>query len=383
MTTLTPTPIEITIHQPEVGDYAPTYVFLSNPQKSLQGRDFIGKSVVLFFYLKDGSPTCTAEVCGFRELYSQFQKLNIEVIGVAVDSPEAHDRFAQQCKLPFPLISDANMQISGSYGTISVTRAGEQATLSMRRKTYLIDPAQRIVKIYDRVEDPMLHAPRVLADARELLAREEPRNILAHAPVLLIPNVLPRELCQELIRVWETEGNEDSGFMRQVDGQTVGIYDYSHKIRRDHFLKPGPTLDRVRKYISARVVPELNKAFNYDATRFEDIRIACYDAARGGYFRPHRDNTTEGTAHRRFAISLLLNDDYQGGYLRFAEFAPHLYRPEAGGAVVFSSSLIHEATDITAGRRFVLLTFFYGEREAKIREEYNIKTGGPYRSAGN
>lgn len=111
----------------------------------------------------------------------------------------------------------------------------------------------------------------------------------------------------------------------------------------------------------------MKRAFNYDVTRREDFRIACYDAARGGYFRPHRDNTTDGTAHRRFAMSLFLNGDYEGGRLRFPEYGPHRYRPEAGGAVVFSCSLLHEATDVTAGRRFVLLSFFYGEREARAR----------------
>jgi predicted 2-oxoglutarate/Fe(II)-dependent dioxygenase YbiX len=165
-----------------------------------------------------------------------------------------------------------------------------------------------------------------------------------------------------------------------VNGQTVGMYDYGHKIRRDHFLKSGPLLDEVKQRMSSRLIPEMQQAFNYPATRFEDFRVACYDASRGGYFRPHRDNTTDGTAHRRFAMSLLLNDDFEGGYLRFPEHSMHLYRPPAGCAVVFSSSLLHEATDVTAGRRFVLLSFFYGEAEARKREEYSRRTGGTYRA---
>jgi hypothetical protein len=165
-----------------------------------------------------------------------------------------------------------------------------------------------------------------------------------------------------------------------VEGKTVGMYDYSHKIRRDHFMKPGPDLKMVRDLIQSRVLPVLVQAFNYEATRFEDFRIACYDASRGGYFRPHRDNTTEGTAHRRFAISLLLNDDYEGGTLRFPEYGRSEYRPQAGCAVLFSCSLLHEAADVTAGLRFVLLSFLYGEKEAKMRQEYNIRTGGIYRA---
>jgi predicted 2-oxoglutarate/Fe(II)-dependent dioxygenase YbiX len=168
--------------------------------------------------------------------------------------------------------------------------------------------------------------------------------------------------------------------MKQVADKTVGMVDYKHKIRRDHFIKSGEIQTRLQSYLSARVVQEVRKAFNYAVTRREDFRIACYDASKGGYFRPHRDNTTEATAHRRFAMSLLLNDDYEGGFLRFPEYGKHTYRPEAGGAVVFSCSLLHEATDVTAGRRFVLLSFFYGEAEAKLREEYNKRVGGEYKA---
>ena len=132
-----------------------------------------------------------------------------------------------------------------------------------------------------------------------------------------------------------------------------------------------PLRDRLMHYIYHRVKPLVQQAFAFAATRFEDFRIACYDSQTGGYFRPHRDNTTAGTAHRVFAMSLNLNaGDYEGGYLRFPEFSPQLYRPGTGEAVIFSCSLVHEATEVTAGRRFVLLTFLYGEAQAKLRAAY-------------
>ena len=94
---------------------------------------------------------------------------------------------------------------------------------------------------------------------------------------------------------------------------------------------------------------------------------------KGGHFRPHRDNTTRGTAHRRFAVSLNLNaEDYDGGDLRFPEFGARTYRPPSGGACVFSCSLLHEATPITRGQRFVFLPFLYDEAARKVREE-NLK----------
>jgi predicted 2-oxoglutarate/Fe(II)-dependent dioxygenase YbiX len=108
-------------------------------------------------------------------------------------------------------------------------------------------------------------------------------------------------------------------------------------------------------------MPELSKAFAYRASRFEGCKIACYQASDRGFFSAHRDNLSPTTAHRRFALTLNLNDGYQGGQLRFPEYGPKLYRPAAGAALLFSCSHLHEVLDVTAGRRFVLLSFPFRE----------------------
>ena len=119
--------------------------------------------------------------------------------------------------------------------------------------------------------------------------------------------------------------------------------------------------------IGRRVLPELSKAFAYRASRFEGFKIACYQASDRGFFRAHRDNLSPATAHRRFALTLNLNDGYQGGQLRFPEYGPELYRPAAGAALLFSCSHLHEVLEVTAGRRFVL-SFLFGE-EPPARSE--------------
>jgi predicted 2-oxoglutarate/Fe(II)-dependent dioxygenase YbiX len=77
------------------------------------------------------------------------------------------------------------------------------------------------------------------------------------------------------------------------------------------------------------------------------------------------------TSHRRFAVSLVLNTgQFEGGSLRFPEFGGRLYSPpEAGGAVVFSCSLLHEAMPVTRGKRYVFLPFLYDEEGARQRED--------------
>jgi len=99
--------------------------------------------------------------------------------------------------------------------------------------------------------------------------------------------------------------------------------------------------------------------------------VACYEAG-AGHFRPHRDNTTSGTAHRRFAVTINLNaDDYDGGDLHFPEYGQRTYRAPTGGAIVFSCSMLHEATPVTRGKRYAFLPFLYDEVAAKQREANN------------
>ena len=120
--------------------------------------------------------------------------------------------------------------------------------------------------------------------------------------------------------------------MLDVEGQTVAVQDRSFKRRRDHHIRHEPTRIAMRERIERRLLPEIWKAFQFSATRIERYIVACYDAAEGGHFMAHRDNTLGGTAHRRFAVTINLNDDYEGGDLRFPEFGPQRYRGPVGGA---------------------------------------------------
>ena len=96
--------------------------------------------------------------------------------------------------------------------------------------------------------------------------------------------------------------------------------------------------------------------------------VACYSAEDGGHFAAHRDNTTAGTAHRRFAVSINLNEDFDGGEVSFPEYGPRGFKAPTGGAVVFSCSLLHRVSPVTRGRRFAFLPFLYDEAAAQLRQ---------------
>ena len=149
---------------------------------------------------------------------------------------------------------------------------------------------------------------------------------------------------------------------------TVGVHDHSHKVRKDYNIEQPEVKQQIQARVIRRVVPEILKVHHFKVTRMERYLVACYAAEDGAHFRAHRDNTTSGTAHRRFAVSINLNAEFEGGEVSFPEYGPESFKPPPGGAVVFSCSLLHAVSQVRSGRRYAFLPFLYDAEAAKIRE---------------
>jgi predicted 2-oxoglutarate/Fe(II)-dependent dioxygenase YbiX len=252
-------------------------------------------------------------------------------------------------------------------GALKALRAAEPDG-TVRTGWMLLDPGLRVFGIW-----PLDQGAEAMATLAALPPPEKHAGVPLHAPVLIVPRVFEPAFCRRLIELYERQGGGESGFMRDVDGKTVGITDHSHKRRKDALIEDADLQTQFRARINARLAPEIRRAFQFNPTRIERYIVACYDGADRGFFRAHRDNTTLGTAHRRFAVTINLNTgDYEGGELCFPEFGPRTYVAPRGGAVVFSCSLLHEARPVTKGRRYATLPFLYDEAGAKVREA-NLK----------
>ena len=236
--------------------------------------------------------------------------------------------------------------------------------------------ADRMMRVVSAVPvDAPAAAERIAAAVKDVPSLGASKVVSAVAPVLIVPDVLDGELRREVTAAYEETGGAVSGMPRMVSGKPGLVADPSVKIRRDHTIAGTDLAARLTERIGQCVLPEIRKSFFYPVTRFEAFKVVCYDAGTGGYFRPHRDNTTPDSAHRRFAMTLNLNTgDYRGGELRFPEYGSALYAPDAGSAIVFSCSHLHEVTDVTEGRRFALLTFFYGDQDVRRRDPF--RAGG-------
>jgi thioredoxin-dependent peroxiredoxin len=127
----------------KIGDRAPDFSATTYDGKDIHLADFIGKrALVLFFYPKDGTPICTQEVCAFRDSYEKFIEAGADVIGVSGDSAESHRTFAQQQKLSFPLVSDADGSLRKAF------EVPNTMWLFPGRVTYVIDQTGIIRQIF-------------------------------------------------------------------------------------------------------------------------------------------------------------------------------------------------------------------------------------------
>ncbi|WP_020655349.1 2OG-Fe(II) oxygenase [Massilia niastensis] len=351
------------------GDPIPAFAArtASNPRYAFYTA--AGRYVVLSF-LGSAAQDDTRQVLRYvEERRALFDDSHLSFFGVSIDpNDEALGRLRDM--IPgIRYFRDLDRKVSRQYGALA---SGPASTTLYRPFTLVLDPMLRVIASIPLL--PAEHHNKVLGDTLQRLPPvAEHAGTAMHAPVLILPRVFEADLCRELIAVYEQYGGRESGFMREVDGKTVEVREHRFKRRDDFEFEKRPELAPLREAILARLrrrlLPEIKRAFQFEVTRMERYIVARYDSDEGGFFRPHKDNTTPGTAHRRFACTINLNaEDYTGGDLRFPEFGRRSYRAPSGGAVVFSCSLLHEATPVTSGARYAFLPFFYDEQAARQRE---------------
>jgi peroxiredoxin len=362
------------------GDPAPWFQQRTSANPRFAFDSAAGRYLVLCFFASAADSHARAAIDAALERPDLFDDQKASFFGVSLDPADETEKRIADRYPGFRFFWDFDGRASRAYGAIPLEGAER---LAAARRWVVVDPMLRVIAVIpfgaDRCD---------IAQALRLLESLPPPSVFCGVPlsppVLLLPNVFEPEFCRALVELYESHGGEDSGFMREVDGRTVGLVDYRHKRRRDYLIDDPQIIERAKALVHRRLAPEILKAHQFRATRIERFIVACYDAAEEAHFKPHRDNTTSGTAHRRFAVSINLNDDFEGGEVYFPEYGEQTkFRPPAGGALVFSCSILHAVAPMRRGKRYAFLPFLYDEEAAKLREANNARLGegiGAYRA---
>lgn len=329
-----------------------------------------GRWIVLAFLGAPANPRVPDELAALLQDAHLFDDDRLVFYGVLTAPPADPAAYVKLATSAISFIADYDGAISRLYGAGAVPR------------TIVLDPMLRAVAniAWDEPQGHMQqdhmqqgHVQTVRDVLASLPAVDDSAGVPLTAPVLVVPRVFDFALCDFLVEVYQKLGGKDSGFLLDSGGKTATVVDYRIKRRNDLLLAAPQLRDVVRGQIVRRLLPAVDRYFQFQATRMDRYIVACYDSEVGGHFYRHRDNDNAGAQHRRFAVTINLNSDYDGCDLVFPEFGRRTYRAPRGGAVVFSCGALHQVTPITRGRRYAFLAFVYGEADAALRESNNAK----------
>ncbi|MBX7111380.1 MAG: thioredoxin-dependent thiol peroxidase [Dehalococcoidia bacterium] len=134
----------------EAGDSAPDFDLPDQDGVRHRLSDYRGQTVVLYFYPKDDTPGCTKEACSFRDNELAIRAAGAQILGVSADSAASHQRFRAKHDLPFPLLVDANAEVSTSYGAWGEKVLYGRKSIGMTRSTFIIGPDGVLTKVWKR-----------------------------------------------------------------------------------------------------------------------------------------------------------------------------------------------------------------------------------------
>lgn len=351
----------------QTGDTVPYFTCATPSNERFSFSVMAGRYVIMCFFGSAELETVRARLRTTRQRPDLFNDDDFSFFGVTCDRQD-HDipRYVEYYP-GYRLCLDYDRQVSELFGVITADPATNRS--HFQRTWLILDPALRVIKNIP-FRDDMSDKDELISLLESLtLPPSSTNGLIMDAPVLILPNVFEAAFCEELINLYHRHGGEESGFMQPRDGKTVGLFNHEQKRRQDHIIKDKTTILDIKQRIGQRVIPQIEKVYQYNATRIERFLVAHYGAADGGHFKAHRDNTASATRHRKFAVSINLNDAFDGGGVGFPEYSPRRYSPPKGGAMIFSCGLLHVVEKVTKGDRYACLPFLYGEEAKDIRTE--------------
>src|SRR5215203_3974023 len=145
----------------EEGSPAPGFTLTSDSGEQVSLESLRGKRVVLYFYPKDDTPGCTAQACGIRDAWGEFERAGAVVLGVSADDEASHAKFRQKYELPFPLLADTDHSVAEQYGVWGEKTYAGKTYMGIERSTFVIDADGNVAAVMRNVK-PDAHSDQVL-----------------------------------------------------------------------------------------------------------------------------------------------------------------------------------------------------------------------------
>lgn len=143
------------------GDKAPNFSLPDQDGKTHQLEDYKGEKLVLFFYPKDNTPTCTVQACNLRDNHAVLQKAGFKILGISMDSEKKHTNFIEKHSLPFPLLADTEKEMVNAYQVYGPKKMFGKVKDGIHRTTFVINEKGVIEHVIGKVKAKE-HADQIL-----------------------------------------------------------------------------------------------------------------------------------------------------------------------------------------------------------------------------
>lgn len=145
------------------GDKAPNFSGVNENGEKITLKDYKGKKLILFFYPRDNTPTCTVEACNLRDAYQDLKDKGYELLGVSPDSEKKHQNFIAKHNLPFSLLADTDREVIEAYGIWGPKKFMGKTSDGLHRTTFVIDGKGKIEQVIQKVKAKQ-HADQILGE---------------------------------------------------------------------------------------------------------------------------------------------------------------------------------------------------------------------------
>lgn len=133
------------------GQPVPDFTLPGSNGGAVSLSDFRGKLVVLYFYPKNMTPTCTQQACDFRDYSPEIEKLGAEIVGISPNPISSHEKFIHKYSLPFLLLADEDKEVCSKYGVWKLKKMYGREYMGVERSTFLIDEKGRLIAEWRKV----------------------------------------------------------------------------------------------------------------------------------------------------------------------------------------------------------------------------------------
>lgn len=145
----------------KAGDKAPDFSAQDEQGNTISLSDYKGKKLVIFFYPKASTPTCTTEACNLRDNYKVLRDKGYEILGVSADSAKRQSNFKSKYNFPYPLLADEDKEVIKAFDVWGEKKFMGRTFDGIHRVTFVINENGIIEKVIDKVK-AKIHTDQIL-----------------------------------------------------------------------------------------------------------------------------------------------------------------------------------------------------------------------------